>query len=110
MIINLCRLQKTCIQIHKKILSEICVYLQFNYLLCSMALRGENSFNQNDSPDAEIVIPDSIYRLGHSDLIGCKNCKVKGDKPFMLNHPKYCIEAATSKSKQNSGGGDTRVK
>jgi hypothetical protein len=26
MIINLCRLQKTCIQIHKKLLSEICVY------------------------------------------------------------------------------------
>ena len=54
------------------------------------ALRGENSFNQNDPHDAEIAIPDSVYRIGHSDLFACKSCKVKGDKWFMLTHPEYC--------------------
>jgi hypothetical protein len=41
------------------------------------ALRGENSFNQNDVPDAEIVIPDSIYRLGHSDKWACNRSRRK---------------------------------
>ena len=31
-----------------------------------------------------VVIPDSIYRLGHSDRWACKNCNTKGDKWFML--------------------------
>jgi hypothetical protein len=70
------------------------------------ALRGENSFNQNDVPDAEIVIPDSIYRLGHSDLFACKSCKVKGDKWFMLTHPEYC----KARSSQNKSGGDRIAK
>jgi hypothetical protein len=35
----------------------------------------------------EQQIPNSIYRIGHSDLFGCKSCKVKGDKPFMMKHP-----------------------
>ena len=29
---------------------------------------------------------NTIYRLGHSDIFGCKNCKVKGDKFFMESH------------------------
>jgi hypothetical protein len=61
------------------------------------ALRGESSFNQNDVSNAEIVIPDSVYRLGHSDLFACKSCKVKGDKWFMLTHPQYCKTGNQSK-------------
>jgi hypothetical protein len=63
-------------------------------------------------PSANEVVeqqtPDSIYRIGHSDLFGCKNCKIKGDKPFMIKHPKYC--KAVNQSKQNSNGGEMRVK
>ena len=29
---------------------------------------------------------NTIYRLGHSDIFGCKNCKVKGDKFLMEVH------------------------
>jgi hypothetical protein len=32
------------------------------------------------------TISNSIYRLGHSDIFGCKNCKVKGDKFFLESH------------------------
>jgi hypothetical protein len=39
----------------------------------------------------------AIYRLGHSDLFACKNCNVKGDKWFMLTHPKYCKGGNRSK-------------
>jgi hypothetical protein len=35
-------------------------------------------------------VPDSIYRLGHSDLFACKNCKAKGDKWFMMKHLPCC--------------------
>jgi hypothetical protein len=31
-------------------------------------------------------IPDSIYRLGHSDTWACKNCKLTGDIHFMTHH------------------------
>ena len=31
-------------------------------------------------------ISNTIYRLGHSDIFGCRNCKVKGDKFFMESH------------------------
>jgi hypothetical protein len=49
----------------------------------------------------EQQIPNSIYRLGHSDLFACKNCKVRGDKPFMIKHPQYCRRAA-GRLKHNS--------
>lgn len=29
---------------------------------------------------------NSIYRLGHSDIFACYNCKQKGDKWFMRKH------------------------
>ena len=55
-------------------------------------------------PSADEVVeqqtPDSIYRIGHSDLFGCNYCKIKGDKPFMVKHPQYC--KAGNHSKQNS--------
>lgn len=57
----------------------------------------------SDQPEVEQQIPNSIYRIGRSDLFACKNCKVKGDKPFMLKHPQYC--KAGNHSKQNSGDG-----
>jgi hypothetical protein len=44
----------------------------------------------NDPPAIEQQTPDSIYRIGHSDLFACNNCNVKGDKWFMLTHPEYC--------------------
>jgi hypothetical protein len=49
----------------------------------------------------EQQIPNSIYRLGHSDLFGYKNCKIKSDKPFMMNHPLSTLPAG-DQSKQNS--------
>jgi hypothetical protein len=29
---------------------------------------------------------DAIYRLGHTDIWACKNCKIKADKHFMQKH------------------------
>jgi hypothetical protein len=49
---------------------------------------------------AEQQIPDSIYRIGRSDLFACKNCKIKGDKPFMMKHPQYCKGSQEGQSKQ----------
>ena len=37
----------------------------------------------------EQQMPNSIYRIGHSDRWACNNCNVKGDKWFMLTHPEY---------------------
>jgi hypothetical protein len=51
----------------------------------------------------EQQLPNSIYRIGHSDLFGCNNCKVKGDKPFMMNHPRYCREARKSNKTKFDG-------
>jgi hypothetical protein len=51
-----------------------------------------SSHEPNNAIGGKIVIPDSIYRLGHSDLFGCRNCKVKGDKPFMMKHPQAVNE------------------
>jgi hypothetical protein len=47
----------------------------------------------------EVVVPDSIYRLGHSDKWACKNCNMKDDKWCMLKHQQYCRgrEAQVSK-------------
>jgi hypothetical protein len=45
---------------------------------------------QEEKEQEQQQIPDSIYRLGHSDLFACKNCNVKGDKWFMMKHPQYC--------------------
>jgi hypothetical protein len=55
----------------------------------------------------EQQIQNSIYRIGHSDLFGCANCKVKGDKPFMMKHPQYCKGLGTER---NNDGGDRIVK
>jgi hypothetical protein len=33
-----------------------------------------------------ITTGQSIYRLGHSDIFACHNCKQRGDKWFMINH------------------------
>jgi hypothetical protein len=32
------------------------------------------------------TVSESIYRIGHSDIFGCENCKLTGDKWFMENH------------------------
>ena len=50
-------------------------------------------------------VPVSIYRIGHSDLFACKNCKVKADKPFMIKHPQYCKGTVTER---NNNGGDKK--
>lgn len=59
----------------------------------------ESSIGDSDFDD-ETVIPDSIYRLGHSDTWACHNCNTKGDVWFMIKHPGYCRR----RLKQNSGG------
>ena len=33
------------------------------------------------------VLKPNLYRIGNSDIIGCRNCKMKGDRWFMINHP-----------------------
>jgi len=55
--------------------------------------------------ETEQQIPNSIYRLGHSDRWACKNCSVKGDKWFMLTHPEHC-----KTRNKNKSGGDKRTK
>jgi hypothetical protein len=54
----------------------------------------------SDDLDGEVAIPDSIYRLGHSDKWACKNCSLKDDKWGMIRHVEYC-KGAGSQSKQN---------
>src|SRR5215207_5465939 len=34
----------------------------------------------------DIVYGSTIYRLGHSDIWACKNCKQTGDKWYMQKH------------------------
>jgi DNA-binding transcriptional ArsR family regulator len=60
----------------------------------------EDSSMINDI-DAEIVIPDSIYRLGNSDKFACKNCRLKDDKWGMIRHVEYCKGAEGSQSNKN---------
>jgi DNA-binding transcriptional ArsR family regulator len=71
---------------------------------------GQNSFTSYSTEDssiindidAEIIIPDSIYRLGNSDKFACKNCRLKDDKWGMIRHVQYCKGAGGSQStKQN---------
>jgi hypothetical protein len=35
----------------------------------------------------EITIPNYIYRIGRTDIWGCRNCKFKDDIWFMKIHP-----------------------
>jgi hypothetical protein len=58
----------------------------------------------SDDLDGEVVIPDSIYRLGHSDKWACKNCNIRDDKWCMVKHPQYCRGTARGGQsiKQNS--------
>jgi hypothetical protein len=45
--------------------------------------KGKDNETENDS------LPSSsspIYRLGHSDIFACHNCRQKGDKWFMQKH------------------------
>ena len=46
---------------------------------------SEPSEPSADEP-TEQQIPNSVYRLGHSDLFACKNCKLRDDKWGMINH------------------------
>ncbi len=69
------------------------------------ALEEPSQPSPNEATEQQLQ--NSIYRLGHSDLFGCKNCKVKGDKPFMMKHPQNCKGAVT---KRNNDGGDKKSK
>jgi hypothetical protein len=31
-------------------------------------------------------VSENIYRLGHSDIFGCRNCRQRGDRWFMIKH------------------------
>jgi hypothetical protein len=63
-----------------------------------IAYSTEDSSIINDIA-AEVVIPDSIYRLGNSDKFACKDCRLKDDKWGMIRHVEYC-KGAGSQSKQ----------
>jgi hypothetical protein len=73
---------------------------------------GQNSFTSYSTEDsstiindidAEIIIPDSIYRLGNSDKFACKNCRLKDDKWGMIRHVEYCKGAGGSQSTKQTG-------
>ena len=40
----------------------------------------------NNTNSTLTTTSENIYRLGHSDIFGCENCKLTGDKWFMRNH------------------------
>ena len=44
---------------------------------------GEDSSNNNKQQSMET---STIYRLGHSDIFACNNCKQRGDKWYMRQH------------------------
>ncbi len=52
--------------------------------------------------DGEVVIPDSIYRLGHSDKWACENCNIRDDKWCMIKHKQYCNGTRSPPIKHNS--------
>jgi hypothetical protein len=64
----------------------------------------ENDIEQSSSEQQQQQqqIPDSIYRLGHSDKWACKNCNLRDDKWCMVKHPQYCRAARGQLIKQNS--------
>ena len=41
---------------------------------------------KNDKLPSSSRESNSVYRLGHSDIFACYNCKQKGDKWFMQKH------------------------
>jgi DNA adenine methylase len=50
---------------------------------------GEISSTASPVDSSEIVIPDTIYRA-YGNTWMCRNCKIKGDKWFMVKHPEHC--------------------
>jgi hypothetical protein len=46
-----------------------------------MQVQSSTAISTND-----LAKPKAIYRIGHSDNFGCKNCKVRGDRFFMEAH------------------------
>ena len=36
---------------------------------------------------ADNVLKPNLYRIGKTDIIGCRDCKMKDDRWFMQNHP-----------------------
>ena len=47
------------------------------------AVSCSNDIQDSDNSPA---IAQNIYRLGHSDIWGCNNCKLRGDKWYMRQH------------------------
>jgi hypothetical protein len=48
---------------------------------------SHKNLEYSSNPNSDIVIiPDSIYRLGHSDKWACKNCNIRDDKWYMIKH------------------------
>jgi hypothetical protein len=46
----------------------------------------QDSINANTDGIDNDKFPDSIYRVGHSDIFTCHNCRQKGTKWYMMKH------------------------
>jgi hypothetical protein len=46
----------------------------------------DRSNNNNDGLTERGVSKSIIYRLGHSDIFACNNCRKTGDKWYMETH------------------------
>jgi hypothetical protein len=53
-----------------------------------LEFRAQNlgSEDSEGSEDISPTLPEDIYRLGSSDTWGCHDCRIKGDKWFMIQH------------------------
>lgn len=48
--------------------------------------KGDSSYASDDTLHTVKETKGSIYRLGDSDLFGCKDCKILADRIFMESH------------------------
>jgi hypothetical protein len=52
----------------------------------NITITAINSFPNKVQQGNDLTVAKAIYRLGHSDIFACDNCKQKGDKWFMEKH------------------------
>jgi hypothetical protein len=41
----------------------------------------------SDHPATSDILKSNLYRIGKTDIIGCRDCKMKSDRWFMNKHP-----------------------
>jgi hypothetical protein len=59
-----------------------------------LELEDSSTANQQEQQ-----LPDSIYRLGHSDRWACNSCKLRDDKWGMMKH--YCRAGQLKQNKES---------